>query len=244
VNLYTNKNAENYKDIFELVKNPKTLCVHVRNNDLHTEESYKNCIINMSKAFDTIILLSGIHSANGPYEFKDHHRFENFTNTMNSILSKNNNIYIYINNADVHLSLMMNSYNLLVHKGGFSCLGSIVQTGNLFITNLFNNYVTSENWKKYINKPYTIIHPGFIDWQFYLDRYPDLRQNGVHTEQQAFQHWIVCGQMEGRQSSNFDWQFYLDTYPDLRQNGVHTAEQAFQHWIVCGKMEGRIPCKL
>ena len=102
----------------------------------------------------------------------------------------------------------------------------------------FNAYNINEIEEITAKKFYTNFLLLF-DWQFYLDTYPDLRQNGVHSEQQAFQHWITCGKMEGRQSSIFDWQFYLDTYPDLRQNGVHSEHQAFQHWITCGKMEGR-----
>ncbi len=37
-----------------------------------------------------------------------------------------------------------------------------------------------------------------FDWQYYLDKYPDLRANGVHTEQQALQHWFNHGEKEGR----------------------------------------------
>jgi len=37
-----------------------------------------------------------------------------------------------------------------------------------------------------------------FDWRYYLDKYPDLRANGVHTEQQARQHWVTHGEKEGR----------------------------------------------
>ena len=36
-----------------------------------------------------------------------------------------------------------------------------------------------------------------FDWKFYLDKYPDLRINGVHTESQAIHHWNTCGKREG-----------------------------------------------
>jgi hypothetical protein len=88
------------------------------------------------------------------------------------------------------------------------------------------------------------ILPNDLDWKFYLDTYPDLRQNGIHTEQQALQHWNTYGQKEGRiPFFYFDWKFYLDIYPDLRQNGIHTEQQALQHWNKYGKQEGR-ECKI
>ena len=37
-----------------------------------------------------------------------------------------------------------------------------------------------------------------FNWQYYLNKYPDLRQIGIHTEQQAIQHWNLHGEKEGR----------------------------------------------
>ena len=37
-----------------------------------------------------------------------------------------------------------------------------------------------------------------FDWQYYLDNYPDLRHNGVHTKEQAISHWNTYGKHEGR----------------------------------------------
>jgi hypothetical protein len=85
-----------------------------------------------------------------------------------------------------------------------------------------------------------------FDWLYYLDKYPDLRANGLHTEQQALQHWLYYGEKEGRVSTRtpplFDWQYYLEKYPDLRANGIHTETQALQHWLDYGEKEGRIHC--
>jgi hypothetical protein len=74
--------------------------------------------------------------------------------TMNNILAKRDNVYIYLNSPDIHLSIMSEATNLLVHKGGFSCLGSIVCGGNLFITNYFI-YAKRTNWISKVNKKYT-----------------------------------------------------------------------------------------
>jgi hypothetical protein len=84
-----------------------------------------------------------------------------------------------------------------------------------------------------------------FDWQYYLDKYPDLRLNGITTKQQSLQHWIEHGKKEGRISIRtpalFDWQYYLDKYPDLRLNGITTKQQSLEHWIEHGKKEGRNP---
>ena len=76
---------------------------------------------------------------------------------MNNILAKRNNIYIYLNSSDIHLSIMSEASNLLVHKGGFSCLGSIVCKGNLLITKYFL-FEKCENWKNKVNKKYIYIN--------------------------------------------------------------------------------------
>ena len=77
-----------------------------------------------------------------------------------------------------------------------------------------------------------------LNWINYLDINPDLRKNGIVTEQQAIDHWNQYGKLEGR-TYFFDWQYYLDSYPDLRQNGIITEQQAIDHWNKHGKKEER-----
>lgn len=105
------------------------------------------------------------------------------------------------------------------------------------------NMVHSDIWKYYMFL-YESYVTGF-DWKYYLDTYPDLRANGVHTEQQAIQHFNTFGRKEGRVSINnpyFDWKNYLETYPDLRANGVHSEQQVKEHFYVYGRVENRM-CK-
>lgn len=40
--------------------------------------------------------------------------------------------------------------------------------------------------------------PSTFNWQSYLNRYPDLVRNGVVTAEQALNHWLRIGRMEGR----------------------------------------------
>ena len=51
--------------------------------------------------------------------------------------------------------------------------------------------------KNIISEEKYIIDKDF-DWLFYLDIYPDLGQNGIFTEEQAYQHWLRFGKEEGR----------------------------------------------
>jgi len=37
-----------------------------------------------------------------------------------------------------------------------------------------------------------------FDWEFYLDIYPDLEQNGIKTKEMAYNHWKKFGKKEGR----------------------------------------------
>jgi hypothetical protein len=86
---------------------------------------------------------------------------------------------------------------------------------------------------------------NLFDWQYYLDKYPDLQRNGIHTEELALGHWLTYGKKEGRISIRppllFDWQYYLEKYPDLRRNGINTEQQAIEHWLTYGKKEKRMP---
>ena len=86
--------------------------------------------------------------------------------------------------------------------------------------------------------------PNLFDWRYYLEKYPDLRANGVQTEQHALTHWHTFGENEGRVSIRtpnlFDWRYYLEKYPDLRANGVQTEQKTLMHWHTFGKKEQRV----
>lgn len=84
-----------------------------------------------------------------------------------------------------------------------------------------------------------------FDWQVYLNNYADLRAAGLKTEHDALNHWLTCGQNEGRTYETItdvyplDWKMYLDTYPDLRNAGITTDHEAALHWIQYGFAESR-----
>lgn len=127
----------NLEEIFQTVRDANCLCVHVRCGDLLVEDEYIEKIAEFSQKYETVILLSGINI--DEHYLDDHLKKCNFMYFMNRILERNENIYLYMDSPDNHLAIMRNSANLLVHKGGFSMLGYIVATGNVFITERFDS---------------------------------------------------------------------------------------------------------
>ena len=71
---------------------------------------------------------------------------------MNKILSLKTNISLIIGSPDEHLCCMYLSSNLLLHKGGFSVLGSIASCGNIYVTSLLDHNIGHQNWKTMVNK--------------------------------------------------------------------------------------------
>ena len=80
-----------------------------------------------------------------------------------------------------------------------------------------------------------------FDWNYYLYKYPDLKNKGITTKDKAIEHWMNNGINENRNSRMylFDVEYYLNKYPDLRINNVNTEEEAIQHWLNNGSKEGR-----
>jgi hypothetical protein len=87
-----------------------------------------------------------------------------------------------------------------------------------------------------------------FNWQQYLEKYPDLKRQGIINKELAHHHWINYGKNEGRTSimielqdtNDFDWVSYLSNNEDLVAAGINTKERAYNHWINVGKNEGRI----
>lgn len=121
-----NKNVNNDNNI---------LYVHLRSGDKGVvEDLFINKINELTNNYDKIIILTGIHSDE---------RFEKIDNSKRNLIESlkkinNDKIDINLDNPDNHLVIMRKCKNLLLHKGGFSILGSIIFTGtNLYFTDLF-----------------------------------------------------------------------------------------------------------
>ena len=148
------KNKDQYKTLSNIVSNTNALCVHVRCGDLDVDFKFINKIKEVSEKFNMVILFCGVHC--DQYFRNDENKINAFVHQINLITSQNDNIYVYLEKPDIHIALMKQAANLMLHRGGFSALGSCVSTGKLYITDQLH-HVNYPNWKKLVNKKYTIV---------------------------------------------------------------------------------------
>jgi len=85
------------------------------------------------------------------------------------------------------------------------------------------------------------LRPEVFDADFYLKTHPDLGNAGLHTKEQATNHWCSYGIREGRQAiSSFHSKQYLDIYSDLQKAFGNDYGAAIVHYINNGIAEGRV----
>ena len=81
-----------------------------------------------------------------------------------------------------------------------------------------------------------------FDWEFYINKYKDLKKAGIDTEEKALEHWIKYGLKEERIFTDipifFDWIKYLNKNKDLKLI-IDNEENAWKHYIYHGQYEGR-----
>ena len=129
-------------NIINKVNDDNTLCVHLRSGDKGiVDDDYINKINDLSNKYNKIIILCGIHSDQN-FESNEISK-KNLIKSLQKI--NNNKIEIHIDKADNHLVMMNKCKNLLIHRGGFSILGSIIFNGNnLYYTNIFEPHTNNE----------------------------------------------------------------------------------------------------
>ncbi len=82
-----------------------------------------------------------------------------------------------------------------------------------------------------------------FDWEFYIEKYDDLKEAGIITEKQAYQHWIKHGQQEGRQGCPLiepklnilylvSKKYYLQKMSRVRFHGCQALSEIsnFKYW--------------
>jgi hypothetical protein len=81
---------------------------------------------------------------------------------------------------------------------------------------------------------------GILDWRFYLDKYPDVKNMFGNNARAAQNHWLRFGLAECRQSSaDFNIDYYLNSHSDLVNAFGTDCVKALDHWLNFGKKEGR-----
>ena len=150
VDEYINENNILKMDIISKIIDSKTLTVHLRSGDFGiVSQSYLNVIKKMSAKFDNVIILSGVNRNINTNDNSNHNNNskQSLLLSYKQILSINNNINIYIDIPDIHISIMRLASNLLIHRGGFSVLGSFINNNNIYYTNELPT-INDEKWKK------------------------------------------------------------------------------------------------
>ena len=83
-------------------------------------------------------------------------------------------------------------------------------------------------------------YSSVYDYNYYINKYSDLKQAFGYNDTAALQHFIINGMNEGRQASaNFDVNSYRLQYPDLRAAFGDDLKAYYMHYITDGKREKR-----
>jgi len=119
-------------------------------------------------------------------------------------------------------------------------------------TNLYEIWNTQkriDNLETMIETIYNIVRITYLyvnefDWKKYAQMYPDLKENGIVTETQLYNHWIQYGNKEGRCAGivgsvlpyeDFDYiQYALYCNYDLQQG---SKTELYDDWCVNGRYE-------
>jgi len=82
-----------------------------------------------------------------------------------------------------------------------------------------------------------------FNWEFYVNKYPDLRDFNFNNKEMALKHWRDHGKKEERIYCDipiyFNWKLYLKENRDLLDSGIRDEDGAWQHYIHYGFQEGR-----
>jgi hypothetical protein len=141
--------------VLDEVSDKENICVHIRSGDKEVEPEFLDLIADLSQTYKKVYIMSGLHL--DQYYTHDEEKVARFQQTMNNILGRNKNIRLVLAEPDEHLSLMFAAANLLIHKGGFSVLGSIVNQGQLYVTPLMKTVTCGKNWKLCVDRQFMTI---------------------------------------------------------------------------------------
>ena len=98
----------------------------------------------------------------------------------------------------------------------------------------------------YVTKLNGIDYSAVYDFNFYINKYSDLKKAyGTYNDQAVLNHFVKYGMKESRQaSSQFILSYYRANYEDLRKAYGNNNAAYYLHYIKYGKNEGRIADRL
>jgi hypothetical protein len=128
------------------VQDPTTLVVHLRSGDRgKVGDAFTKKVIELGAKFEKVLLFTGVHGETRLGSIN-----QNKANTcasVNTILSKLPKATVCLEDPDIHLALMSKAKNLLVHRGGFSVLGSLLCDGTVYVTKELPSY-SNAKWRE------------------------------------------------------------------------------------------------
>jgi len=156
---YTKHNVDvdkNLKNLLNMCKDKTNLFVHLRSGDKGiADNEFINKINEISINYKKIIILTGIHqnSDRSCYFPSIDESIKNTKISLQNLKIDESKLIIDLSEPDIHLCVMRNANNLMLHIGGFSILGALSFKGeNLYLTKLFFPIANNDNKVfKYIN---------------------------------------------------------------------------------------------
>ena len=129
--------VNNTEHLLNEVSQKDTRVIHLRTGDRgDMEDDASQHLARVAQGFDKHIVCLGMH--NSRYHNNDK-AFTVFYNTCENVLRQlGDNCRIFLGGADQHCSIMCKALNLYVHKGGFSCMVSLLCEGNIYCSPEFN----------------------------------------------------------------------------------------------------------
>lgn len=80
-----------------------------------------------------------------------------------------------------------------------------------------------------------------FEWDYYINKYDDLKNSDIKDEENAYNHWVKHGQKEQRVyvdvSIFFNWKQYIKENADLKN--IKNEEDAWKHYLYYGRKETR-----
>jgi hypothetical protein len=119
-----------------------------------------------------------------------------FMYLLNLCIKQNIKLYYLINNISIEKLLKLKYEKMYIRHED-------ILNNNIYISDISDIYKLNSNIF-YIVQPHILYNIFSFDWTYYLDKYPDLRAHGIHSEVQASEHWNNHGKHEGRISAPFD----------------------------------------
>jgi hypothetical protein len=176
--------------MLQTLQDDAVLCVHLRSGDYGPiDDTFLNAIVQLSKQFAKIVVLSGVH-CNGDERFVADN-IARLICSLERIRALVPRAEFVFNHPDVHVCCMAKARNLLVHMGGFSIIGSLVFSGQmLYLTNLFQP-VHAQMWHDLHipHKNISTLSRKHLEQQNHLEQQKHLELRPIHPTIQS--HWMM-----------------------------------------------------